>query len=185
MNDKILFIDTETGGLDPRQHSLLSIGLVIWSPQGILATEEILLKEKVFRIDHHALKVNQIDLAQHAARALDHADALKKMVAFVQSHFAGKGIVLAGHNVSFDIGFVKQWFEEQGVDFSSLFSHRSIDTHSILSALYLSGLVDERATDSSKAFDYFGIKVEQRHTALSDALATATLFGKLLEKMKK
>ena len=185
MNDKILFIDTETGGLDPRQHSLLSIGLVVWSPQGILASEEILLKEKVFRIDHHALKVNNIDLSLHAARALNHAEALQKLQSFVGNHFHGKGIVLAGHNVSFDIGFVKQWFEEQNTDFSSMFSHRSIDTHSILSALYLSGLVNECVTDSSKAFDYFGIKVEQRHTALSDAIATATLFSKLLSIMNK
>jgi len=185
MNEKLLFIDTETGGLDPRQHSLLSIGLVVWTPQGILASEEILLKEKVFRIDHHALKVNRIDLSVHASQAVSHPEAMQRLQAFVAKHFGGKGIVLAGHNVSFDIGFIKQWFEEQAADFSSLFSHRSIDTHSLLSALYFSGLVAEKVTDSSKAFDYFKIGVEQRHTALSDAIATATLFGKLLDLMKK
>jgi len=184
MNEEILFIDTETGGLDPKQHSLLSVGLVVWSPAGIKASQEILLKEKVFRIDHYALKVNKIDLTEHAAKAQTHAEGIRTLQNFVQQNFSGKGIVLAGHNVGFDVGFVKQWFDEERLEFSSLFSHRSIDTHSILSALYLSGLIPEKVTDSNKAFDYFKIEVERRHTALSDALATALLFGKLLDLMR-
>ena len=27
---RLLFIDTETGGLDPEKHSLLSVGFVVW-----------------------------------------------------------------------------------------------------------------------------------------------------------
>ncbi len=36
MPDKLLFIDTETGGLDPDKHSLLSIAMVVWEDMEII-----------------------------------------------------------------------------------------------------------------------------------------------------
>ena len=41
-----------------------------------------------------------------------------------------------------------------------------------------------RAISSDDAFDLFGIKVEGRHTALGDAVATAQLFMKLLNTVR-
>jgi DNA polymerase III epsilon subunit-like protein len=60
------------------------------------------------------------------------------------------------------------------------FSHRIIDTSSILHYLYLSGRIKQRAISSDEAFDLFDIYVEGRHTAIGDAIATAKLFTKLL-----
>lgn len=54
------------------------------------------------------------------------------------------------------------------------------DTSSILYYLYLAGHIKQKAISSDEAFDYFGIKVEGRHTAIGDAIATAKLFTKLL-----
>ncbi len=43
--DKILFIDTETGGLDPASHSLLSLALVVWKELEARASIEILIND--------------------------------------------------------------------------------------------------------------------------------------------
>ena len=45
MPDRLLFIDTETGGLDPQKHSLLSLALVVWEKREILDSKEFLIND--------------------------------------------------------------------------------------------------------------------------------------------
>ena len=104
---------------------------------------------------------------------------------FIGKHFTLQTkITLAGHNVHFDVAFLKPFFAANNKDFSQYFSHRVIDTSSILYYLYLSGRMKQKATSSDKAFELFDIHVEGRHTALGDAVATAELFNKLLVLIK-
>ena len=179
--DRILFIDTETGGLDPLRHSLLSIGLVVWENLEILDEKEILINDGRLIATDEALSINGIDLDDHAKHALDPASAIVELNSFVRLHYnAGELITLAGHNVCFDISFLKHFLHDNNIQFGRLFSHRSIDTSSILYYLYLSGKLKVKAISSSEAFEHFGITVEGRHTALGDARATAQLFSLLI-----
>ena len=57
---KLLFIDTETGGIDCGKHSLLSIGLVVWdNDQGIIDSTEILIKNKEYVVTKEAQRINK------------------------------------------------------------------------------------------------------------------------------
>ena len=60
-----LFIDTETGGIDPQKHALLSIGLVVWDNGSIIASKEILIKQGDKSITQRSLNINKIDCAKH------------------------------------------------------------------------------------------------------------------------
>jgi len=62
MPERLLFIDTETGGIDPYVHSLLSIGLVVWENGQILAQKEIFVNDGVLNVTQSALLVNQINM---------------------------------------------------------------------------------------------------------------------------
>ena len=42
---RILFLDTETGGLDETQYDLLSVGMVVWEDNKIIDTKEILISK--------------------------------------------------------------------------------------------------------------------------------------------
>ena len=84
---------------------------------------------------------------------------------------------MGGHNVAFDIGFIKALYRRNNKDFYSRFSYRFLDTGSILRFMHLQGKLENDISSSDKAFEFFGITFEEnkRHTALGDAEATAKL----------
>ena len=185
MPDRLLFIDTETGGLDPDKHSLLSLAMVIWEDMEIIDSQEILINDGILSVTEEALSINKIDIEKHKQSAVSSSQAIENIFLFIGKHFPGQGkITLAGHNVHFDADFLRSFFSTNNKDFSEFFSHRIIDTSSILYYLYLAGHIKHRAISSDEAFDLFDIKVEGRHTALGDAIAAAKLFTKLLYLIK-
>lgn len=184
MPDRLLFIDTETGGLDPDKHSLLTLALVVWEDRNIIDSLEIAVNDGVNCVTQEALSINKIDIGKHLQTALSMPEAIDQVMSFTGKHFTGKEkITLAGHNVHFDAGFLKKFFSANHIDFSEIFSHRLIDTSSILHYLYLAGRIEKKAISSDDAFALFDIEVEGRHTALGDATATVKLFSKLLDLM--
>lgn len=185
MPDRLLFIDTETGGLDPDKHSLLSLAMVIWEEGEIIDLLEILINDGILSVTAEALSVNRIDLEKHKQSAMTSSRAFDEMLSFIGKHFPRQQkITIAGHNVHFDADFLKRFFSSNNKEFSEYFSHRIIDTSSILHYLYLAGRIKHKAISSDEAFGLFDIKVEGRHTALGDAIATAKLFTRLLSLIR-
>lgn len=180
-----LFLDTETGGLDPNRHSLLTLGLVVGDEDGLRQSLELALRHEPYCVSGPAMAVNRIDLAKHHATALEPAEALSVLDVFLMQHFpcAHEPITLVGHNVAFDRAFLQTWMEAQGRAFEPRFSHRVIDTHSLAAALRDAGKLPLAKLSSDALFAHFGIEVapKARHTALGDALATFELYGKLTE----
>lgn len=184
-HDKIVFIDTETGGLDPRYHSLLSIALVQWEDFKITRTKEILINDGKLHVTEAALEINKIDLNSHVVQAIAPDQAVQEILRFIEWPGNQKEkITLAGHNVGFDIKFTRQLFESQEYTFDDYFSHRSVDTSSILHYLYFAGKLENKIVGSTDAFEHFEIEVKGRHTALGDALATAELFTRMINYLK-
>ena len=185
MSQPYLFLDTETGGLDPRKHSLLSLGLVVGDGSRIVDSLEVLVKHEPFVVSAGGMKVNRIDLVKHAETALEPAMAMTVLDVFLDQHFPHrcKPIVLAGHNVTFDQAFLAVFLESQGHSLEPRFSHRIVDTHSIAAALRDAGRLPLENLSSTALFAHFGILVpeDRRHTALGDSLATFELYWKLVE----
>jgi DNA polymerase III epsilon subunit-like protein len=185
MPDRLLFIDTETGGLDPNKHSLLSLAMVIWEDMEIIDSQEILINDGILSATKEALSINKIDIEKHKQSAISSPQAIEQIFLFISNHFPRqRKITLAGHNVHFDADFLRAFFSANNKNFSKYFSHRIIDTSSILYYLYLAGHIKHRAISSDEAFDLFDIKVEGRHTAIGDAIATTKLFTRLLYLIK-
>jgi len=184
---KLLVIDTETGGVDPDRHSILSLAAVVWEDGRVTGELEVLVAETDITVTPKALEINGIDLVAHSRAAVAPQAALAGLMAFVDDQFAddiaaGRQVVLAGHNVGFDVGFLRRLCRLAGEAFPAVFSHRVLDTASVLRFLALAGHVPAAAVGSSEAFAHMGIRVpvKLRHTALGDARATAELIGQLL-----
>jgi DNA polymerase III epsilon subunit-like protein len=184
---KLLVIDTETGGTDPSAHSLLSVAAVVWAAGEIGARIELLVAEEELTVTPRAMEINRIDLVSHRAMGLRPAEAVAALEAFVREAFhdefaLGEKVVLVGHNISFDVGFLKRLYRQAETDFESTFSHRTLDTASILRFLSLAGLRMAAGAGLTEALAEMGIHVKEdaRHSALGDADATALLLTRLI-----
>lgn len=181
----ILFIDTETGGLNPYEHSLLEVALVAWKEGRQVGEIRFYVKQESYCVTEKAMEINQINLADVDAEGLISREAAEKIKSFVRERFGQEKPVLCGHNPSIDKYMIRhQLFDKNGLDMDEIISHRMIDTMSIIWALHLAGELPEKACSSTGAFEYFGITVPDRHTALGDCLATKELLKHLIDCMK-
>lgn len=181
---KLLFIDTETGGLDEFKHSLLTIGLVYWEDGKVLDTKEIFISKEKYSYVQAALDVNKIDLDQLRKEGVSEIDAIKEIESFCEKNFGKNKVTICGHNTAFDVNFIRELYRRNKESYTSRFNYRFLDTACILKFLYIKGKFKMDISTSDKAFEYFKIEVEEnkRHTALGDAEATAKLFTLLLSE---
>ncbi len=180
MSNRLLFIDTETGGVDPIDHSLFSIGIVVWENGNMIFEDDIYIKDTVYKATAQALAINNINISQIDESGLDKQDVIKRLKTIKKEYFNDTIMTAAGHNIGFDISFLKQLYKDSKFNFLDDFSHRTIDTSSILQFLFFSGKLEKNISSSDVAFQHFNIEVGQRHTALDDCRATVCLFNKLI-----
>ena len=181
-DNKFLFIDTETGGTIPTKHSLLSIGLIVWDTNfGEIARKEIFIKYRRYFVTKEAQRINKFNKNNQNNIGIEPANAVEELMNFINAYFPEDFYVtVIGHNVHFDIDFLKVLFRKCGKSFDNYFSHRYIDTYSVFKTLALAGVLDKDLNSSADAFKYFNIVVENRHDALDDCLATVKLYEKMI-----
>lgn len=170
------FIDTETGGLSPRTHSLLTIGMLSFYPgEKIPEPKEIRISSSVYSVTTKAMEINGIDLDVLKAEGI-----FEKVVAEALSQLPTDNVVYIGHNVHFDFRFITSFIESHGYTAPNL-SRNCIDTKSMA----LNRMVNHRIPKMSTSLDvlcpYFGITNEGAHNALHDCYRTAALYSELLK----
>jgi DNA polymerase-3 subunit epsilon len=187
-NKKYLVIDTETGGLDPKKNSILSIAGVLWEPgKTVEPVFDLYVKEHFINVEETALKVNKIDM--NKVHIADEPYIVVKKIQNALNEYLGtdrKAIQLVGHNIAFDIAFTKRLYRHAGLEkeYRNDFRDRALDTCSILEFLMLSGKADGYRASADLLFKTAGVelKEEDRHTALGDAVATAQSLEALINK---
>ncbi len=184
---KLLVLDTESGGLDPQVHSILSVGAVVWEDGKLGPEIEIFVLEDPLVVTPRALEVNRIDLVEHARKAVPPLEAQQLLHAFWHDNFDGKPAVMVAHNADHDAGFMRRLMRLANPDdrraYDTYFSHRKLDTAGVLRFLHLTGKLPEHAISSDGWIKHFGIEIpgHERHTGLGDARGTAQLLTKLID----
>ena len=184
-------IDVETGGLDPQRHAILSLGVVaLDTASGHTETLELLISDPHGDVTEEAIRKNRLDPAQVRRTGLSPEEAVGRLEDFILPHLqADKKAVLAGHNVSFDIAFLRRLYRLASAEdhFTARYSHRAVDLHSAYMLLAEAGLVPRLASASLDAIALsLGVPQDpdKRHTALGDALTTARCLWELLERAR-
>ena len=178
---RLFVIDTETGGVDPAKFSLLTFAGAVWDGERILDTIEFSVREPRVRTEPEAMLINRIDLKEHKKHAITPRIAIQLLSNFLDRHFSNTLVPIAGHNVSFDVSFLKRLYRIAGEEYPSRFSRRHIDTASILAFLDLCGLISLAKPSLDNALRVFNITYEtqSRHTALGDVLVTCELLNRM------
>lgn len=184
-------VDTETGGLDPHRHAILTVGVVLLDTStGEMAGLELAVNDPEGDACEEALRKNHLDPVRIRRTGLAPKEAVTRIEDFTAPHIPpDKPVILAGHNVAFDVAFLRRLYRLADAEhrFTARYSHRTVDLHSAYVLLAEAGLVPQLPVASLGAIA-LSLEVPhdpaRRHTALGDALTTARCLFALLRRIR-
>ncbi len=183
---KYIAFDTETTGVDSLKCNLLTVSFIVLDSElNKLDTLNISLKHENYYINPTALEVNKIDIIKHHNNSLDIIDARVKLITFLNKYKIQYNFVPIGHNILFDINFIKSSGLLTNEIYNKYISCNFIDTLTIAQFLKFSGKLPEKQSVSLiNLCKYTEIKddknTELEHSAEYDTNMTI----KLLKKFK-
>lgn len=185
--NRVVVIDVETGGLDDREHSILTLGAAIWT-DGVVDSEtfHMHILEEELSVTPEALKVNGITQEQ-----INQGMTPGFVVSAFEQWLHGKGIygraTLGGHNIAgFDMGFMKRLYKLAGKKLP--FDYHVLDTMSVALLLKFAGRLPVPNVRLDTLCSHFGIKIREggtagKHRSDEDAVATAKLLTELMDEI--
>lgn len=186
LNNPLIVIDTETGGTNPNEHSLLTVALMVVKNHEIVDFKEWKIKHSTYCVTSKALEINGIDIKQHDKEAMVAKEVAKQINLFISKHCSkqNKGI-LVGQNTIFDKNFIETFLSSVGStyleEFYRLVSRRYIDLMSITAFMNMTGVLDTDGLGLDAVIKELDLPVKARHTALDDAQLTLLGLYKMIQ----
>jgi DNA polymerase-3 subunit epsilon len=189
---RIVFFDLETSGLDPERHEIIQIAAIAATMPCFEPVEELERKVQfdVLRAEPGALEKNSYEKQTWEREAVSQAEALREFDAFVRRHSTMQRVSkksgkpfntcrMAGHNASsFDIKFIKAFY---GREFCPCDIH-VYDTLQ-LAGWWASSQADPPANlQLSTLCEHLGISLPDAHDALADVRASLAIARELLSR---
>lgn len=188
-----LFMDTETGGLTPK-HSLLTASFIATDKDfNIISVPTyehglyLQVKHEEYVLTAGALHVNNIDVAAHHKSGVDLPNASAAFADFVAAatRVSGKKrLVPAGHNVAFDIQFVREYLCPDAGFWDRYFTYPIFDTAVIARFVHAAGRIENTYSLSTLRQKYLPHVSGDSHNAEIDNLTTIELTKKFLQIMQ-
>ena len=163
----LVWVDTETTGLNPSVHEIIEVGLVVVRGD---ALEEIdryhskVAPDHIETADEKALLINHYSYSAWQDAPAKEAVAPKLYDYFSDEH------VICGHNVEFDMAFITEMFKKCGL--GALKYAGVIDTKRVAKVLNIKSASYRLTALCEK----FGVVQERAHSALDDAVSNVELF---------
>jgi DNA polymerase III alpha subunit (gram-positive type) len=173
--DKQFYVDTETTGLDSTKCDIVSIGAIVEIDGVVVDKIDINMQPVQWdNITQTALDIQHVTIEDLKSRQ-PHEEGFKQFLAFVRKYSDGPKFLFAGHNIAFDIKFIKAMYDRYSEDIEKDFNMQTNHfTDSLAYARMLKNslmLPDCKLHTVHKALfkeDY----VHKTHSALSDCEAT-------------
>ncbi len=167
LDDKYVVFDLETTGFSPKKHQIIEIGAVKVENGQITERFSTFVNPKVpipFRIEE--LTSIRDDMLVDAPTI---EEILPEFIAFC------KDCTMVAHNADFDMSFIDQNCENQGI----VFEPTVMDTVA-LARILLSNLNRFKLDTVAKAL---GVSLNHHHRAVDDAACTAEIFVKFIQML--
>jgi DNA polymerase III epsilon subunit-like protein len=186
MYTRRFWVDTETTGLDPREHFAFQISYLIEESGRILLRRTLEMRPEnytMFKFDKDAENVH----GYFREKIIAFAPEAEQYQAFLADlrQFAKDRLTIAGYNIDFDIRFMRELFNRNNPDgtgekvFYSFFDYMPCDVLQLAQACRIAGKLDLPNIDLESVCRYFGISTEGAHHSMTDILNTKAVFDKL------
>lgn len=180
MPPMFIALDTETGGLDPEKHSLLSLAVIITDKDyNILGELNLKLKpnDDIFHCTGKALAINKIDLSEHYLKAVSYEQGSILLLNFLKewqtSHWItakGEKLIPVGKNVSFDLSQIFGKLISKA-DWEQFVSYRALDVSAVFLFMQQLGKLENLNGSLESLANHYSIK-GKFHDALDDIKMT-------------
>lgn len=190
MSNHILALDLETTGLDFKTNSIIEIGCVHFNGNERVSEYQLKFRPRDnARISMGALRVNKF--CSDDSERMEYAPALADFVRYIMTTVipvsGNKEIKILGHNVAFDVTWLRYALEQQHITgWSEIFSHRVMDTAGLGEFLRETGILQFDKMSLGNLATALGVVVEKDklHGALYDAELSAKCYFAMKELMR-
>lgn len=183
---KILFLDTETTGLDENVHAIFQLSCLVEENGKLI--DEFNIKIRPFKgakISKDAMqKLNLTVKDFMTSEYIPYNIAFEEFELFMSAHVDRYNktdkFVIAGKNINFDIRFIREFFNRNNNDYyGSWFWYPSIDVETIVAELVAFDNLQLPNYQLTTLCEAFNIKLEKAHDAYEDIIATRKLYWKI------
>jgi len=171
---KLAFLDTETTGLDRYKNEIIELALIIIEDGERTVEQSWKLKpRRIETASEYALELNGYDKEVWDKEGFSwSAEACRRLAKRLE------GSVIIGHNVQFDVGFLRQVFKEFRVSFRF---PPQLDTKTLARLVW--GF-DRLSMDHIRE-NVEGMTTDGGHRALKDTEDCVFIYEKFIEKLNK
>ncbi|MCY4485092.1 MAG: 3'-5' exonuclease [Spirochaetaceae bacterium] len=173
----ILVVDVETTGLDPAKDTVVQIAACKLDGDARLDDPPFVTYVRPdTRISDtaeavHGLKLTDLRTAPSIAEAIR---------AF--NEYAPPDAILCGHNIAFDVAFLKAAYTSVGIGFP--FDYHLLDVWSVSFFLLETQRIKLNPHNLSALCDLYGIPRGHKHDALEDVQATALILSRMFDTVR-
>ena len=186
----ILFIDTETTGLDNQKHGIIEIALEFHVNGDKISEKCIKFYDRESIVDLSALKFNKVKYSD-LVNLQDSKDAMIELIDYILKLKTDRETVVCGHNVAFDLGMIKSLLSRHNIEgWDSVVSYRVLDTCTIARFLIQAGIIEaefgSKGAGLSNVANALGVSFKDLtlHTAADDTKLCAAVYYAMLDKVR-
>jgi DNA polymerase III epsilon subunit-like protein len=182
-----LWCDTETTGIDPRKSGAFEIAFLIY--RGAEKLDEKLYRLNPFndevRFSEGAFKVNGVS-EETILSYPPLAEVVPEIVDFIKKFVPPEKLVFAGYKCGFDYGHLGALLFRGGFNIGDYFNGELIDVYELVKKSTGQGLLPKTPNQKLETMTKsLGIVHEGAHTALSDIMATRSLYEAIYSIWRK
>lgn len=190
--NKIIFIDTETGGVNSEKAALIQLSGIIRIDKKdvekfnfyIKPFENSEVNEKALEVQGRTLEELKTD--KYVEEKEVYKQFIKLLDKYIDKYDKTDKFIVAGYNVRFDVDVLKAFFQRHGNNF--LFSYLDSSMLDPLYSIRLLQIAEVLPVLENNKLEtwckHFGIELKA-HDSLEDIEATKKLIGKLISLIRK
>lgn len=190
--NKIIFIDTETGGVNAEKSALIQLSGIIEVDGTEKEKFNFYIKPfKNSEVNEKALEVQgrtleELETEKYIDESIIYKKFLEILDKYIDKYDKNDKFIVAGYNVKFDIDILKALFERNNNKFLfSYFNSSMLDPLYSVRLLQVAGMLPVLENNKLETWcKYFNIELKA-HDSLQDITATKKLIEKLVELIKK